>query len=433
MLTPPKLTEYTQSFNFLNQENLLYELENYREKIILILRALKFSNNCNEILCKNLIFFYLRPYEITPEILIFIDNIYKVIKTSIQTVQKHIKEDTSDTEKNNLLKEDLSNKLEFALRIFDNNPYFNNLINSSLETLDLNEYFGNFLFMEELRVKTLFTLKYLKSIKNNSNFYLLPEERQKVLDETLIFLSYLLSNHSPNIKKPLLLEYKSYVEEIFSSIFSFKEGENNEKLVGQILTNIEKINENHKIEDIASLLLEKWKNSNLVINYYYLTAKNFLLYLKQIATPDKARVEAIKNFSISFFILTIIYFLLESTFSNVSFLKPIAQFLGNHYLLGFSISNILTFTYFSFGLIGIIANTIDAYKEGFKILKMHCSSDKVDYLSKKDMEEIPKFIKKICNQWFLLIPVKEFFLLKKVLVKEAFIPFNQLLSIKEVK
>jgi len=77
-----------------------------------------------------------------------------------------------------------------------------------------------------------------------------------------------------------------------------------------------------------------------------------------------------------------------------------------------------------------ISNTIDGYMEGFKVLKMVCPNDnnkiRIETLSQKDLEEEPKFVKKICNSWYLLVPLNSGFILKALKIKEAFVDFSKL-------
>ena len=433
MLKYDTVNKIFQDLDFLNQEKLLDDLESYREKLILVLQGLYFSGKCNEILCKNLIFYYLQPYEITPEILIFIDNIYKVIQSVLSDIKIEQYKNNEELEK--IIKEKLMNSLDFALEIFSENKYNTQLVNKALENLKVDDYITNFFYLEELRCKILSIIKILKNIKLSRNFAVLPDNKRIILEDTLIFLSYILSNHSPKRKKPIVLIYDEYINAILNKLEALNFLDQNSSLSGseveEIINFLEGLNKKHSLEEITSLLRKKWKNFNLVLNYFYLVSKYSILYLPKIETPKKAKLSSLSNLFITILSGGGIYLIISLMFSSVGFLKPIKEFFENFSLWGYPFTTILGWLYIVIVIIASISNAIDGYKEGFKLLKMACikkGNSKIDVatLSKKDLEEEPKFVKKLCNNWYLLIPLKNGFILKTLKIKEAFISFSKI-------
>jgi len=410
----------------------LENLEFYREKIVLILRILNLLKDNNlEILKKNLFYYYIRPYEITPQVSIIIDGFYETIishlgilnnKDTVEDLLKNIK-NSKNLKKEEVLIEFLNPKLEIIIKLFDDMPLLKQFINQHLE---LSEYIFNLKFftkIENLRGLTLKSLKILRNLSIYNTKYKKSLELRKNLKDTIAFLTYITTNIVKG--KFLLLEYEEYINRLYNIVNCFENNQNLQNTLKVPLKNLALLNKDFQISKMIKMIYYKhWLP--ILVNYYYLVG-DFYEIFKRRSTINKARLKGI----------------LYGSGQGLLIGSVLGGIIGGANTF-FDLQNPIILI--SEGLIWLlvtITSFIEGYKEGFKrgniVLNINakklpspsCNKDKINSIKIPEKEIEKGFtIRQICGIPYLIsyYPAQKLFIIKKTFSSYSFKDFSNLIK-----
>ena len=314
-----KILEGVISYTHL--DDLGKNIEVYREKLILILRVLAwFENKKLNTLRKNLFYYYLRPYELDFQTTVLIDGFYQTIAAFFRNIQENKSElenkiKNSDSKGSKLLdfiKDEMDTQLNLLIKIFGDSMLFKESLNVHLENLSFQFSLENFIFLEKLRALAIKEIYVLKILKNK----LLKEEHRQIVEDTLTFLVYILTNISNG--KVLLVELSSFIIYIYKILDHFIQGKNIQEItsleisdIENLIVSLENLNKTTQIEKWAKILRSRLEWKPVLENYYYLQV-NFY----NLSTPTRGKIKAIfyslRNLVISSIIVGIIVKLLQN-------------------------------------------------------------------------------------------------------------------------